>query len=260
MRLHYFAGTASRDNFSGRITGYTKPFDAVTRYIWFDFFRISIDDRPTSAADALQYIRNYFDTATFNRSYDLLEFMGHYKPLKESGRVDLDAPPKFHRACNRVLERERAAFRFVSNILVPITNEGERRSVEEAIEQDNVYGASAHIRTAAEHYGARPDPNYRNSIKESISAVEAVVAHIAGKKPSGIYKPLEKLTEELGLPISLRDGFSKLYSYTSGENGIRHSMLERPNITQADARYMLISCSAFANYLIALNEKRNRSR
>lgn len=41
----------------------------------------------------------------------------------------------------------------------------------------------------------------------------------------------------------------KLYAYTSDEGGIRHAMLDEPNLTAADARYFLLSCTSFVNYL-----------
>ena len=43
----------------------------------------------------------------------------------------------------------------------------------------------------------------------------------------------------------------KLYGYTSDEGGIRHAMLDEPNLTSADARYFLLSCTSFVNYLKA---------
>ncbi len=34
-------------------------------------------------------------------------------------------------------------------------------------------------------------------------------------------------------------------------DGIRHAMLEEPELTAADARYFLLSCTSFVNYLKA---------
>ena len=48
---------------------------------------------------------------------------------------------------------------------------------------------------------------------------------------------------------ALKEGFLKLYGYTSDEQGIRHAMLDEPNLTAGDARYFLVSCSSFVNYL-----------
>lgn len=60
-------------------------------------------------------------------------------------------------------------------------------------------------------------------------------------------KELSKKTEIHG---ALSSGFSKLYGYTSDESGIRHAILEEPNIGFAEAKYMIVSCSAFVNFLI----------
>ena len=48
----------------------------------------------------------------------------------------------------------------------------------------------------------------------------------------------------------MKEGFVKLYGYTSDEHGIRHSMLDIPDIGFAEAKFMLVACSAFANFLI----------
>jgi len=51
----------------------------------------------------------------------------------------------------------------------------------------------------------------------------------------------------------LKNGYGNLYGYTNDANGIRHSLLAESNLTQADAKYFLISCSAFVNYLKTLS-------
>ena len=51
------------------------------------------------------------------------------------------------------------------------------------------------------------------------------------------------------LHSALKDGFSKLYGYTNDEHGIRHAMLDAPELTQGDAKYFLLSCTSFVNYL-----------
>ena len=49
---------------------------------------------------------------------------------------------------------------------------------------------------------------------------------------------------------ALKSAFEKLYGYTSDANGIRHANgLGEGNLTFEEAKYMLISCSAFVNYL-----------
>ena len=53
----------------------------------------------------------------------------------------------------------------------------------------------------------------------------------------------------------LKKGFKDLYGWTSDSDGIRHALMEMPTVDAEDARYMLVSCSAFVNYLIVKADK-----
>jgi len=54
-----------------------------------------------------------------------------------------------------------------------------------------------------------------------------------------------------GRKCVLKKGFSAIYGFTSDAQGIRHALSEESNIDAADAKFFLVSCSAFVNYLIA---------
>ena len=91
------------------------------------------------------------------------------------------------------------------------------------------------------------DRDYANSIKESISSVEAMCQVINGGK-----EVLNKALKNLKIKIhpALEQAYIKLYSYTCDENGARHANgIGEKNATFSEAKYMLISCSAFVNYL-----------
>ena len=47
----------------------------------------------------------------------------------------------------------------------------------------------------------------------------------------------------------MRRGFSAIYGYTSDEGGIRHAMLDEPNIDVSDAKFFFVMCASFINYL-----------
>ena len=49
---------------------------------------------------------------------------------------------------------------------------------------------------------------------------------------------------------AMKAGFEKMYGYTSDADGIRHGGIDFTNAPAEDAKYMLISCSAFVNYLV----------
>jgi len=55
---------------------------------------------------------------------------------------------------------------------------------------------------------------------------------------------------------SLKRAFDSLYGYTSSAEGIRHALLDdKSTLSFEDAKFMLVSCSAFVNYLISKTEK-----
>jgi hypothetical protein len=92
----------------------------------------------------------------------------------------------------------------------------------------------------------------RNSIKESISAVEAVCRELTGDTTLG--QALKHL-EDKGVVIHkmIKDEFTKCYVYTNDPNsGIRHALMDDDGTyvpTKDEAYYMLVTCSAFVNYL-----------
>lgn len=93
--------------------------------------------------------------------------------------------------------------------------------------------------------------DYRNSIKESISAVECICREITGE--STLDKSLKKI-ESKGVTFNsqMKKGLENLYYYTNdADTGIRHALMDDKNAPTADeAIFMLVSCSAFVNYLI----------
>jgi hypothetical protein len=44
----------------------------------------------------------------------------------------------------------------------------------------------------------------------------------------------------------------KVQLHTSGANGIRHALLEESDLSFEDAKFMLVACAAFVNYLRAV--------
>lgn len=112
-----------------------------------------------------------------------------------------------------------------------------------------------HIRRALELFSDRKPPDYRNSIKESVSAVESICKLITGDKSATLGQCIKEIESKVGLHPALENAFNNLYAYTSSADGIRHPLLEEPELDSEDAKFMLVSCSAFINYLITKSEK-----
>jgi len=149
------------------------------------------------------------------------------------------------------MERELAGYRFIEGVCTRITEKQEIETISHAITEGPYDGVKAHLKTALEHMSRREDPDYRNSIKESISAVESLCREVTGDKNATLGQALKVLENQGQIHGALKKGMSNLYGYTSDEGGIRHAMLEEPNITLHEARFFLVSCSAFVNYMIS---------
>lgn len=60
---------------------------------------------------------------------------------------------------------------------------------------------------------------------------------------------MKEVEKKIELHPALKEAFNKLYGYTSNADGIRHALLEEDTLDFEDAKFMLVSCSAFINYL-----------
>jgi len=128
--------------------------------LWLNYFKKPIDTRPASSYDILGTIRNYFFSCQWYELYDFVEFTLCY--------LENDEVTK---AVNTILERELSAYRFIDNIFTDITDQQEIEMLEHALADKDFPGVAAHLRRALELLSERENPDYRNSIKESISAV-----------------------------------------------------------------------------------------
>lgn len=240
-----------RRTVSGTVNGAVRravPNDNLQKAIiqlWVNFFNLPLDHKPLRWSETIGKIRAFYYGADWCRIYDLMEFMA---PLAKS-------KSEFIKYCNNVLDRERSAWRFVGDKIAPITNEIEIGAIEVAL--STPYDAvRTQIKNALALLSNKPVPDFRNCIKESIGAVETAARLAAGQEKGTLGQLLSDLQKKLDLHSSQVEGFKKLYAYTSDDNsGIRHGMMDKDNLTADDARYMLVSCSAFANYLLRLAER-----
>ena len=108
-----------------------------------------------------------------------------------------------------------------------------------------------HIERSIELLADRKAPDYRNSIKESISAVEAACKLIAKNPKADLDKALAVLSKQHKVHGAFKSAVQRLYAYTSDEGGVRHALMDEPSVDQADARFMMVVCSAFCNFLLA---------
>ena len=193
-------------------------------------------------------ILKVIEEATYNEVLDIIEYICQW--IK--GHVINSCKYLSFDAFNDLFEREYVGFRFIDGTIVPITDENEIRAIEE-VSKIPFDGCRIHVKKAVGFLSDRTQKDYKNCIKESISAVESVCQVICNNNKVVLNDAL-KLLEKKGTTIhpALNQAFQKLYAYTSDQGGIRHAegMFES-NVTFEEAKFMLVSCSAFINYLIA---------
>lgn len=215
--------------------------------LWHDFFREPVDTIPVSYESTIQHLRAYFFKAEWNEVFDFLEALC---PVIGANRA------AFMRLCNSILEEELSAYRFVNDQIVQLTSQQEIDAIEQAINVPNpLKPVKAHLERALGLLADRANPDYRNSIKESISAVESLCKLLSGQAKTTLGPAMDALEKKVPLHPALKEAFKKLYNYTSDAQGIRHALLDEPTLTFADAKFMLVSCSAFVNYVVELCAK-----
>ena len=149
---------------------------------------------------------------------------------------------------DRILQTERTQYRILDYKVVPKLDDIEVESIKNA-QTTPFDSVNQLLKSALQLFSDRQNPDYRNSIKDSISAVEAMCCHITGN--NDVLGKNISLLEKAGikLPGALISAFKSLYGYTSEAGGIRHGNMKFDNPQIEDARFMLVICSAFVNYL-----------
>ena len=155
---------------------------------------------------------------------------------------------RFELNINNSFSRLSYAYRVINVQVVQITDKEEIIAIEDAMKVSD--SVKTHLSNALKHLSTRPNPDYRNSIKESISAVEAMCRKITDENTLG--KSLNKLEKNgIKIPSMLKSAFEKLYVYTNDEStGIRHALMDDSDMPGFDeAKFMVVSCCAFINYI-----------
>jgi AbiJ N-terminal domain 4 len=214
--------------------------------LWCNFFHKLLDE--AHKYDALwETIKTFYFSLEWQEVYDFIEFVAN----EYEGGSYLDELIKSY---NITLKKYLSAYRFIGKNLVKITSEQEIAEIEEALAVSKQF--TPHLDQALTLLADRNVPDYRNSIKESISAVEAMCQLIVDDENVSLGKALTRLESKIGsFHKSFRNALNHLYGWTSDAQGIRHALLGESDLDIEDARFMLIVCSAFINYLAAKVDK-----
>lgn len=230
-------------------------YDSMERYLWTHFLNKRESKFPldffSNQLVAIPFIENA--TQPWYRKLDMVECAVHYLYEWDDNHPNsiYCMHSSFIDRLNSEFKRLNFGYRMVNGEIVEITSEEEIVAIETAIQQSKS-NIKVHLSRALELCAQRPIGDYRNSIKESISAVEAFCREQTHTSTLG--KAFSSLQSKgIVIPPILRNALGNLYTYTNQPyTGIRHALMDVDSTytpAAEEALFMLVSCSAFINYL-----------
>lgn len=248
----------------------TSNYNLIIKRLRLDVYELSIDSQPTvldCGAGGIEYSRQVYhlewlqDRIRHGEVAEILDIVEYltdqdreeewrcqYPYLFNSGSVDGEVALSCERI-NDLFAGKCVGYRFVKGVLCRIVDEEEIKSIESAI-TESPDAVAEQLNKALLAFADREHPNYANAVKESISAVESQCCILTGDPKASLGEALKKL-EASGVKIhpALSKALHQIYGYTSDDPGIRHGSTETADVDAALAQFMLVTCSAFVNYL-----------
>ena len=225
------------------------PSDEFESHIWTHFLNKRRSQyRVSKYTDMVEDLESFITSSStpWYRKLDFIEFV-----LINIKTLSSTAYDYFIKDLNAQFNRLRFGYKIVADQVIDSVSDEEVKSIEKAVNNKNT-NVKEHFTRALELYSQRPEGDYANSIKESISAVECVCRELTGAKKLG--EALNAI-EKKGISIHprLKEAFEQLYAYTNQPNtGVRHAMMDKEGSYAPgpeEAIFFLVSCSAFVNYL-----------
>lgn len=182
------------------------------------------DEFPHGAFKFSQYVsgwKTFFAGEDYVEIFDLLTFALRHKncpkTLTHNVRVALDKPYSPYR------------LHPTHPTIVPVTSDVHAKTLLgdlERVSKSRFSGAIVHMQAALGEFSSG---KFRDSIRESIHAIESAVRDFTGKPSAVLSGALTKLRSAGELHPALSMAFEKLYAYTSDESGIRHALVIEDN-------------------------------
>lgn len=232
------------------------PYQELVIHLWTKFMNRRIFDL---RQNMIFLVIPHYISDKNTRWYKKLDLIEETIEFLKDNCDDPQPSDNFVQNLNSEFERLVYGYRIVNLQVTPILDEVQISAIQKPLESPTVHeNIRRHLNNALRLYSQRPQADYQNSIKESISAVECLCRSITEENTLG--KALSKL-EKSGAIIHplLKEVFTKLYSYANrSDTGIRHALMSTEDnyVPQSEeALYMLVSCCSFVNYIC---EKQSR--
>ena len=242
--------TASKEIFDLINKNPNKYGDYFVEYVYEELFSLTKRDIPNyygyEYSKIFEIIYGIFQKENYIEVFTFIEgIINAYTYIDNISYSRFNCRNYYIQLVSAIFKTENVNYRIIDGKVTDIVNEEQIKCLEKTL--NNPYNVvSEHYAKAIEQLYSVKD--FDNSIKESISSVEAMCQIITKNNKATLGDALKLLKDNIH--PAMKSAFEKLYGYTSDANGIRHSNgLGEGNSTFEEAKYMLISCSAFVNYL-----------
>ena len=219
-------------------------WECILQTAHVDFHILPLDDWDADFWPICKKLRKNIETQPVNKVFDLIQFVLRHR----------QCPRGFIGETKRTFEACRLAYTIYMGppptILPSVTPEEGNALVESlgALQEAGLHRSTAHLGKASACINRG---EWAESVRESIHAVESVARRLDPKASDTLGPALKSLEQHGELHPALKDAFSKLYGYTSDEQGVRHALLDQPDahVGRDEAVFMLGACASFASYL-----------
>jgi len=212
----------------------------VVDKILCDHFALIKDELPFDATDILKLLKKRYQKLEWNEVYDFFEcVISDLEGCLKNKIID---------EINNTLTSENLGYRISGIKFIPITSQKELKEINKASKVGESQ-VENHLKKAEEYLSpAGKNPDYPNSIKESISSVESFVKIILNND-KGLSENLK--SKKLGIHPALESALNKIYGYTSNASGVRHGHKADAQSTpgREEAIFSLVVCSAYINLI-----------
>ena len=190
---------------------HNQTIKALCNRLWHKFFRLTLDTLPDDWGDARDIIREKYFRFDWYEVYDFVEFLAENYPDKTQN-------DQFIAAINNVLQAEVSGYRFVDGKIAQITSNEEIESIEAAVSQERGL-VQQHLDAAVRLLSDRRAPDYRNYLKESISAVEALVKFACNSDKGTLGDLLKELERKHSIHAALAGALANFMAIRQTRTG-----------------------------------------
>ena len=237
----------------GRFNAIENEYADIIQDIFINFYEGNYRKFSRTKSFVKDFLDEFVDKCNFFRLFDLLEQL--IKDLKQLNTDNIGYKKRnehFEFKLKTIVKKHHLAYIIYDGKIKPISNEFEGKTYVAALDETKdtgQLGAHSHLIKAGEQINHE---KWADSVRESISAVEAVCRQIVGENAT-LGSALKEIEKNYPLHPAFKKALSELYGFTSDENGIRHSLLDKSSaaVDEADALFMLGACASFVSYLLS---------